>query len=218
MRKKKNLSQGDFIEMYMNYVLENGSEPVSIFKFAKEYNFEEQVFYKYFTSFEGVRSAIFTSFIGQTLNLLQSSEEYEHFDVRNKLLSFYFTFFEILTANRSYVVYALNPKERGMESLKMLKGLRKEFLLYIDTLDIEKIDFKEKRLEKFQDKSLKEAIWTQFLLTMKFWLDDSSPSFEKTDVFIEKSVNAGFDLINVTPLKSVLDLGKFLFKDKFVSS
>ncbi|OIQ30511.1 MAG: heat-shock protein [Bacteroidetes bacterium MedPE-SWsnd-G2] len=218
MRKKKNLSQSDFINMYMDYVLENGSEPESVFKFAKAYNFEEQVFYKYFTSFEGIRSEIFTSFLEQTLTLLNNSEDYEQFDVRNKLLSFYFTFFEIMTANRSYVVYALKPQSRGMASLKMLKGLRRDFLLYIDTLDIEKIDFKEKRIEKFQDNSIKEASWTQLLLTIKFWLEDSSASFEKTDVFIEKSVNAGFDIMNVAPIKSVLDLGKFLFKEKFVSS
>jgi hypothetical protein len=49
---------------------------------------------------------------------------------------------------------------------------------------------------------------------MKFWLDDTSPSFEKTDIFIEKSVNTSFDVLNIQPLKSVIDLGKFLFKEK----
>jgi hypothetical protein len=50
---------------------------------------------------------------------------------------------------------------------------------------------------------------------MRFWLDDSSASFEKTDIFIEKAVNASFDLIDIKPLKTVIDLGKFLFKEKF---
>ena len=45
-------------------------------------------------------------------------------------------------------------------------------------------------------------------------MDDTSASFEKTDVFIEKSVNTSFDVLQVTPLKSVIDLGKFLFKEK----
>jgi len=53
------------------------------------------------------------------------------------------------------------------------------------------------------------------MLTMKFWLEDSSPSFEKTDIFIEKSVNTTFDILDIAPLKSVIDLGKFLFKEKF---
>ena len=76
------------------------------------------------------------------------------------------------------------------------------------------INLKEERLEKLQQRSLKESAWFQLLVTMKFWLDDTSSSFEKTDIFIEKSVKASFDLIDTTPLKSIIDFGKFLFKEK----
>jgi hypothetical protein len=53
-------------------------------------------------------------------------------------------------------------------------------------------------------------------MTIKFWLDDSSAAFEKTDLYIEKSVNASFDLLNTIPLESVLDFGKFLVKEKMM--
>ena len=49
---------------------------------------------------------------------------------------------------------------------------------------------------------------------LKFWLEDTSESFEKTDVFIEKSINTSFDLLDTKALKSMLDLGKFIFKEK----
>ena len=52
------------------------------------------------------------------------------------------------------------------------------------------------------------------LVTLKFWLDDDSADFEKTDLFIEKSIAATFELANTKPLKSVVDFGKFLFKEK----
>jgi hypothetical protein len=52
------------------------------------------------------------------------------------------------------------------------------------------------------------------LITIKFWLDDTSAAFEKTDIFIEKAVNTSFDLVNIKPLESLIDLGKFLFKEK----
>jgi hypothetical protein len=52
------------------------------------------------------------------------------------------------------------------------------------------------------------------LVTLKFWLDDTSASFEKTDIFIEKSIKVSFDVIDTTPLKSIIDFGKFLFKEK----
>ena len=76
------------------------------------------------------------------------------------------------------------------------------------------IDVKQKQIQEIQRKALKESAWMQLLMTMKFWMDDTSASFEKTDVFIEKSVNTSFDVLQVTPLKSVIDLGKFLFKEK----
>lgn len=147
--------------------------------------------------------------------MLEKSEDYENFDPRNKLLSFYFTFFENLTANRSYVVQALEKHKNDLKGLKMLAGLKRHFTAYIANLDIEMLDLKNETIEKIQDKTLKETAWLQLLITMKFWLDDSSRSFEKTDIFIEKSVNTTFDVLDIAPLKSVIDLGKFIFKERF---
>ncbi len=96
----------------------------------------------------------------------------------------------------------------------MLSDLRSSFTAYIEDLEIETLDLKQEKLEKLKDRSLKESSWTQFLVTLKFWMEDSSAGFEKTDMFIEKSVNTGFDLLDVKPLKSVIDFGKFLFKEK----
>ena len=69
-------------------------------------------------------------------------------------------------------------------------------------------------LERLQDCGIQSLAWLQLLTTIKFWLNDTSSSFEKTDIFIEKSVNASFDLIDTTAIQSVIDLGKFLFKEK----
>jgi len=59
-----------------------------------------------------------------------------------------------------------------------------------------------------------EGAWIQFLFILKFWLEDTSKSFEKTDIIIEKSVNTVVDLLDTKPLESLLDLGKFLWKER----
>lgn len=130
------------------------------------------------------------------------------------MLSFYYSFFELLTANRSYVVYALGSQTKNLKKIDILKKLKKSFSNYIDKLDITLLETNQETLDKIQNKTLKESAWFQLLLTIKYWLEDTSPSFERTDIFIEKAVNTSFDLINIKPLKSVLDLGKFLYKDK----
>jgi hypothetical protein len=104
-----------------------------------------------------------------------------------------------------------------MKSLKLLSHLKKSFTNYIENLGINLIGVEQDQLEKLQNRSLKESAWFQLLVTMKFWLEDTSTSFEKTDIFIEKSVQASFDFIDFTPLKSIVDFGKFLFKESMHS-
>jgi len=214
MAKKATLTQNTLVKFYMDYVLEHNHAPKSIYTFAKSNGFEEADFYQFFANFEVLESTIFSLFFTNTLETLESSKDYPTYDSRNQLLSFYFTFFENLTANRSYVVYALNESSNQLENLKKLKGLRSKFLNYIDQLDIEVLQIKNKQLEQIKDSVVQETYWIQLMLTLKFWLDDTSTSFEKTDIFIEKSINASFDLINISPLKSFVDFGKFLIKEK----
>ena len=214
MAKKKKITSTEIISNYMDYVLDNDKKPKSVYSFAKANNFEEATFYEHFGSFEALEQSIFEVFFENTKAVLEKSNDYQSFDARNKLLSFYYTFFEMLTANRSYIVLVLDHKKGDLKKLRSLIKLKQRFTNFIDDLEITLLKVKQETLEKVQNKTLKESAWFQLLVTIKFWLDDTSPSFEKTDIFIEKTVNTSFDLIDVKPLKSVIDLGKFLMKEK----
>lgn len=214
MARKKNISQQDIYSFYMEYYLENGEAPKTVFQLAKLYNFNENQFYDFFGSLKAVEKSIFESFFDQTLKLLEKSEEYEAFNGRNKLLTFFYTFFEILTANRSYVLSVLERDQKSPRFIKTISTLKPKYLEFIKTLEIETLDLKNARFEKIMGRSLDESLWVQLVLCFKFWMDDESAGLEKTDIFIEKSINTGFDLLNVQPLKSVLDLGKFLYHEK----
>ena len=65
---------------------------------------------------------------------------------------------------------------------------------------------------KFISDKYYHALWSQFILIHKYWLNDSSQEFEKTDAFIEKSTHLAFDLFGQSALDSALDLAKFLFQ------
>lgn len=214
MAKKKKKSADDIITHYMDYVLIHGEKPKSVYCYAKELEIEEQEFYTHFSSFEALEKQVFELFFTETLKTLHKSEDYESFDAKNKLLSFYFTFFGNLTANRSYVLMSLNTGNANLKSLKTLTSLRHHFINYITSLKIETFVIDQEKVKAFQQKAISESAWVQLLLTLKFWMDDTSADFEKTDIFIEKSVNTSFDLINTEALKSIVDFGKFLFKEK----
>ena len=129
-------------------------------------------------------------------------------------MSFYFTFFANLTANRSYVKFSLSNGNSKLNNIKQLRLLRKKFLSFIDGLDLGIGELKNKNLDDVKDRVVNESYWIQMLVTLKFWLDDESKDFEKTDLFIEKSIAASFELTSTTPLKSVIDFGKFILKEK----
>ena len=104
MAKKKNSTSTDLISYYMEYTLEHDAAPKSVYIFAKKYNFQEEIFYKYFGNFDALEQTIFKTFFDNTITLLEKSDDYKSYESRNQLLSFYYSFFELLTANRSYVV------------------------------------------------------------------------------------------------------------------
>ena len=59
---------------------------------ASENNFEESDFYKSYSSFDSIEESIFSEFFHHTLKVLAKSDDYENYDARNKLLSFYLLF------------------------------------------------------------------------------------------------------------------------------
>ena len=214
MAKKTKITRQIIIGFYMEELLNKGYKPKSIYAFCKAFNFNEELFYKEFASFESLEKEIWNEFIFKTLEILASDENYTNYLAKQKLLSFYYTFFEMLSANRSFVLMILQDKMKNPSTQKKLSGLKKNFIQYITNLDINILEIKNETLDKIKDRTFHEGAWIQLLYTIDFWINDESKEFEKSDVFIEKSINATFDLIDTTPAKSVFDLAKFLWKEK----
>lgn len=212
--KKKTITRDTILSAYMDYVLEHEKTPKSVYKFAKEHNMTESDFYKFFGSFEGLQKGIWTTFFDHSMQLAHKNPEYGNFNNQEKMLTFFFTFFELLTANRSYVMFALKEHGDVMKNMMQLKDLRAHVKEFAGTLINEKNDEKSFKILKQPVSVFSEGAWLQTLFILKYWMEDNSPSFEKTDVAIEKSVRAIFDVFETTPLESILDFGKFLWKEK----
>lgn len=212
--KKVILTKDKIVSMYMNYTLEHNEKPTSVYQFSKKNDFTEAEFYNFFGTIESIEKEIFEMFFSKTIELLDKNTDYEQYDMKNKMLSFYFTFFELLTANRSYVVLTLKQHQNQLKNLMILSNLRKYFKNYVSQIITEDYRTKQERFQEFQEKTTTESFWVQLLLAMKFWIDDTSAKFEKTDIYIEKSLKVSFELMNIAPLDSLIDLGKFIFKEK----
>ncbi len=201
-------------EIYMHYCLENNKKPESVYLFSKHIGISEKEFYNHFASIDAIEKSVFVSFHKMTVGLIGQSDDVALASFRDKLLAYYFTYFELLTANRSYVVFALKEDKNRLNGILKLRELRTNFKDYITEASAGYLKAKSERIKKAQQDALDEGAWIQFMLTLKFWMDDESVGFEKTDLFIEKSIRATFDLIDTTPLESVIDFGKFLIKER----
>jgi len=214
-KKTKKVTDDGIISMYMDYVLEHEVVPKSVYKFCKVNGIDESTFYENFGSMDGIQKSIWNKFYENTKNLIEKNKAYDSFSNKDKLLTFFYAFFELLTLNRSYVLFAL-PNDRNMlKNMVQLKGLRKHFKAYVVDLIEDGNAAKSLKITKHNPKLYSEGAWLQFLFILKFWLDDDSAGFEKTDVAIEKSIHTIFDVFDNTPLDNIIDFGKFLFKEKF---
>lgn len=210
---KQLLDDNQIITLYINSVLENNEPPKNIYLFCKQNNIEETEFYTFFGSFDAVRQAIWVKFFENATEAISKEPTYYSFTNKNKLLTLYFTLFEILTLNRTYIMYSLKDNKEGLKNLKDLKLFRNHFKDFIVNLLKSETSEKDRKVAKVTGPVFSEGGWLQFLFILKFWMDDNSKSFEKTDIVIEKSVNTVVDLLDTKPLENLFDLGKFLWKE-----
>ena len=212
--KKVLIDDVQIISLYMNDVLEHNEEPRNVYSFCKKHSIEESDFYSFFGSFDTVKQAVWIKFFENAVTTIEKEEAFENYSDKNKLLTLYFTLFELLTLNRSYVLFSLKENKEGLKNLKNLKGFRTHFKEFIVSIIQSEASNSNEKLSKVTEPVFSEGAWLQFLFLLKFWIDDTSKGFEKTDVLIEKSVNTVVDLLDTKPLESLFDLGKFLWKEK----
>jgi hypothetical protein len=216
MAATKVVSAETIITHYMDWVLSKSEKPKSIYAFCKDCKMSEQDFYTHFGSFETLEKRVWLAFFEHTFSVIQKNPDYEAYPSKDKLLTFFYTLFELLTANRSYVLFVLKEHRTGLKTLSQLSELRKKIVGFAEELILEDNSDKQSKLTQRSEKIFSEATWLQTLFILRFWLNDSSPSFEKTDLVIEKSVRVVFDVFDSTPLEGLLDFGKFLWKEATV--
>ncbi len=212
--KSKTSQDTKIKQAYMEYVLENGTPPASIFKFVKELKIKEEVFYEHYNSFENVEKDIWAGMLHQTVESIQSEEVYDQYSAREKLLAFYYTLIEVMKSNRSYILQ-VTPQSRKPEIQPYyLESFKKGFDEFIAEVLLEAQETEEVKTRPYISDRYKDGIWIQMLFVLKFWIKDDSKGFEKTDAAIEKAVNLSFDLMGRGPLDAMLDFAKFLYQNK----
>lgn len=216
MEQKNIITEDKIFELYGDYILNHGERPKNIYRFAKDNDFEEKDFYDFFSSFEQIEKSMLVNLFNKSVELASNVNSSDEITSKEKLLNVYFIFFENMTMNRSLVLMILgNDKLHSAKISNQLKETHRQFIKTLDFNDWEMFQKAKDEVKNHHEKAREEVLWLHLVSAIEFWKKDTSLAFEKTDIFIEKTIDTGFELMDNEPLRKVVDLGKFLFKEKF---
>ena len=219
---------------YTEYVLENGRQPTSVFQFAKKLKLAETEFYNYYASFDAIEADVWLAFFNDAKRTVEADTTYQTYSVREKALAFYYTWIEMLKAQRSFVVYSYDrlkgtaddmatsssagragmTARRKRKNSQVLMPFKGAFYDFSRDLLAEGRESREVEPRPFLTDRYPNALWRQTIFILDFWVRDVSKSFEKTDTAIEKSINTTFDLIGRSPLDTLFDFAKFAYQNR----
>lgn len=208
----KNASSEMIITAYQEHVLMEGKQPSTVFRFCRDIGIQEADFYKVAGSFEALEKLIWSGYMEKTIARLEGDADYANFSAREKMLAFYFTLAEELKSNRSFCVLLLNRHPKLEVVPGFLKTFKSRFETFVDSVLNDGKTKGEVAERPYLDKRYPQLFWVHLALLLMFWKGDDSAGFEKTDAFIEKSVNLAFDLIGKGAVDTAIDFGKFLYQ------
>ncbi|MEQ9262110.1 MAG: TetR family transcriptional regulator C-terminal domain-containing protein [Owenweeksia sp.] len=203
------------IKAYKEHILIHGTEPPSIFAFCKELGITEDVFYEHFNTFEQVAASFWKELFHNVAEEVKAEEGYTAYEAKEKLLTFFYAFFEALKPHRSFALLSFKDSVSLLKrDSQHLSEMKKDFKLWAAELINEGIRKGEIAQRLRVTNAYDNILWLQFMFLLNFWRKDGSHDFERTDAAIEKSVRFGFDLMEKNALDSAFDFGKFLFQDR----
>jgi AcrR family transcriptional regulator len=198
------------ITKYKQHVLEEGAPPASVFKFSKGLGVSERQFFDHFASFEALEASIWQQLVADTITAIRAGKEWQGFTAQQKLLTFYYAFFENALDERSLLLLRFPRWKCAQSSSSQLGAMKREFNAFAAELITEGTENNEVACRGKINHTYPTALFGHFLSAIEFNLTDDSPRFERTDAFIEKSVRLAFDLITSNALESAFDLVRFL--------
>lgn len=224
---------------YIFYTLKNNKRPQSVQAFVAPISLQEKDFYHLFSSFDELEKDIFSSFVAETIQKLEGDDLFRQYDSREKMLAFYYTWFELLKNHRSFIAFMEQQKsfwfklpsylpfgnfvfkfllKQALANVRpYMTSAKKPFKNFMKAIVNEGIG--ETIADRFWITSqYDELLWGMTILLYYFWMTDNSPKFERTDAAVEKAVNWAFDLMRPNSWDSGFDLAKFLVSEKMVKS
>ena len=85
---------------YIDYVLTHDEQPKSVYSFVKKLKISEAEFYEFYASFDSIEKLIWVDLTVDTINTIRQQEVWEQYSSRDRMLSFFYSYVEVLKKQR----------------------------------------------------------------------------------------------------------------------
>lgn len=200
---------------YINFVLLHNRRPKSINDLiSNELEEQKNEIIEHFKDLEIIEITIWQNAIVSAFEHSYNDPNYGEYTVREKLLSFFYNFMEVLKKDSNFYDYSAN-----IHSVFELSSIyeRSTLLKNVFSSQIKKIlneGFATGEVQErfFVSDYYDDILYYQTIGIIKYALNDTSEDKENTDELIEKSVNLIMDLLEPNFTDSAFLFAKFLFQ------
>jgi AcrR family transcriptional regulator len=169
---------------------------------AEKAGVSEADFYQHFPSVEAIGSRVWLDLGKEVAQILQESEAYRSYPARQKVLSYFFTFFDVALKHRTFV-----SKTWCQEAVT--KAYKDEFKLLMSELVREGIDSDDIKDRLTLSSQYPKVLWELHQKLVGFWLKDQSEGFTDTEKAVESYSRLPLELMGPNLFDTVLDTFKF---------
>lgn len=189
------------IQAYKEMVI-TGEENINSYTISKSIDISEKDFFEHFSSSEDIGRKIWGNMAEEVIEKLNGSEEFGQYSAREKVLAYYFTYFEVAVEHRTFI-------EKTACKTTLQRSYRDNFKEFIGDIVQEGVAMDEIVERLSLSNYYPDMLWALHLRLLHYWLNDSSEHFVDTERAIEIYTKVPLQLMGHNLFDSVFETAKF---------
>jgi|GEM_PF-1030441 len=196
--------ENQIIDAYREMLI-SGEGEINSYTISRKLGITEKDFFQYFTSADDVARKIWANLGDKVIEMLNGSELHNSYPPRQKVLSYFFTFFEVALNERTFI-------DRTIGNSDFLKTYRENFKNYIGDIVQEGIATEDMKERLSLSNYYPNVLWELHTKLIRFWLTDTSDNFVETEKAIEIYSKVPLELMGPNLFDSLFETVKFNFE------
>jgi len=197
------------LDGYIHHLQQSGRPYVSVHNLCHDLQIDEKEFYAEFPSLHAVERTFWRQWIDRIISAVSGGKEWDAFRAKEQYLAFLFAFAGEALERRSLLEQRFS-KLTLLCSPKALEGLKDSFKDFAGGIIARGMETGEIAHRGPLGNAYPELLYIHWRLVLEYFLKDESSGFQRTDAFIEKTVELAFDLLRTQAIDSAADLIRFL--------